>query len=130
MSKRTKLFVILAAVAMMVLLLAGCGDKEKAYVGKWNLVSMEMAGQTLSADDLKGFMGSDEEVYIDFKSGGKADASMFGEKAKLKWSIDKKDDKKIVIDDGTDKMNGTLLKGNELKLESKELGYSMTFKKK
>lgn len=131
MNKRIKLIVILATVAIMALLLTACGsDKEKAFIGKWEVKSMEMGGITLSADDIKSLSeGSNNETFIELKSGGKAEANLLGEKSKLKWSLDEKDSKKIVIDDGKDKMNGTLVKDDELKLESKELGFSMTFNK-
>ena len=131
MNKRTKLIVILAAVAIMALLLTACGgDKEKAFIGKWDVTSMELDGITVSADDIKELSdGSDKETYIELKSGGKAEANLLGDKSK-KWSLDKKDDKKIIVDDGSDKMEGTLVKKDELKLEAKEMGFSMTFKKR
>lgn len=132
MNKRTKLIVILAAVAIMALLLTACGgDKEKAFIGKWDVLSMELDGITVSADEIKKLSdGSDKETYIELKSGGKAEANLLGDKSKMKWSLDKKDDKKIIVDDGSDKMEGTLVKKDELKLESKEMGLSMTFKKR
>ena len=132
MNKRGKLIVILAAVAIMALLLTACGgDKEKAFIGKWDVTSMELDGITVSADDIKELSdGSDNETYIELKSGGKADANLLGDKFKMKWSLDKKDDKKIIVDDGSDKMEGTLVKKDELKLEAKEMGFSMTFKKR
>lgn len=132
MNKRGKLIVILAAVAIMALLLTACGgDKEKAFIGKWDVTSMELDGITVSADDIKELSdGSDNETYIELKSGGKADANLLGDKSKMKWSLDKKDDKKIIVDDGSDKMEGTLVKKDELKLEAKEMGFSMTFKKR
>ncbi len=132
MNKRGKLIVILAAVAIMALLLTACGgDKEKAFIGKWDVTSMELDGITVSADDIKELSdGSDNETYIELKSGGKAEANLLGDKSKMKWSLDKKDDKKIIVDDGSDKMEGTLVKKDELKLEAKEMGFSMTFKKR
>lgn len=132
MNKRGKLIVILAAVAIMALLLTACGgDKEKAFIGKWDVTSMELDGITVSADDIKEISdGSDNETYIELKSGGKAEANLLGDKSKMKWSLDKKDDKKIIVDDGSDKMEGTLVKKDELKLEAKEMGFSMTFKKR
>ena len=132
MNKRGKLIVILAAVAIMALLLTACGgDKEKAFIGKWDVTSMELDGITVSADDIKELSdGSDNETYIELKSGGKAEANLLGDKSKMKWSLDKKDDKKIIVDGGSDKMEGTLVKKDELKLEAKEMGFSMTFKKR
>lgn len=131
MSKRVKLVVILAAIAIMAIALTGCASsKERAYIGKWDLVSAEMNGTSINAADLKKSAELKNDVYINFKKEGKADAALFGEKSSIKWSIDKKDDKKIVIDDGSDKMEGTLIKKNELKLEMKEYNFSMTFKKK
>ncbi|MGM9552934.1 MAG: lipocalin family protein [Faecousia sp.] len=114
MKRTAKILLSVLLILSILSCLAACGSKGPS--GTYNLVSMEMDGETIDADTLKGF---GVEVTITFNSDGTGTLAMSDEKEEFTWK-----DNTITADG--EEISFTL-DGNKLTLEQD--GETMVFSK-
>ncbi|MDD6643182.1 MAG: lipocalin family protein [Firmicutes bacterium] len=114
MKRSAKILLSVLLILSILSCLAACGSKEPS--GTYNLVSMEMDGETIDADTLKEF---GMEVTITFNSDGTGSIDMADEKEEFEWKGNK------IIADGEE--ISFQLDGNKLTL--KQDGETMVFSK-
>ena len=117
---RGTLGVVIAAI-MSVAVLAGCGEKAEltGYEGKYESVSGEMMGITLTGEDISGWA-------IDLQEGGKGTMEVDGESAGMKWTLE---GNQITVSVEGEEMTGTI-EGNQLVFDDiLGMGMKITFEK-
>lgn len=80
MKRTAKILLSVLLILSILSCLAACGSKGPS--GTYNLVSMEMDGETIDADTLKEF---GMEVTITFNSDGTGSIDMAGDKEEFEW---------------------------------------------
>ncbi len=86
MKKRVAVLVL--AVVMTVLALAGCGGKkgDSPVVGTWKATAVEAMGVNVKVDEYLSQMGmSDMKMEMDIKSDGKFSMDLMGQQADGTW---------------------------------------------
>lgn len=114
MKRTAKILLSVLLILSILSCFAACGSKGPS--GTYNLVSMEMDGETIDADTLKEF---GMEVTITFNSDGTGSIVMADEKEEFEWK-----DNKIIADGEEISFQ---LDGNKLTLEQD--GETMVFSK-
>lgn len=76
------LFLILATVST----LAACGSDR---YGRYNLVSVSMNGQSFTIQELKDYIGKQDDMYLDLRDDGTATMVFLGESSEMLWEDDK-----------------------------------------
>ncbi len=115
-----KRIISLAAVAIMVFVLVGCGGgSDSKYVGEWKLTKANYAGIEMTAEEI----GMD--ATLDVKGNGKLTLEFDGEKAEGEW--EEKDGNLVIKGDDTGDVTAEMVDGNIVLNYS---GVGMVFEKK
>ncbi|MCI9068947.1 MAG: DUF4923 family protein [Lachnospiraceae bacterium] len=85
---KKRVAVLMLAVVMTVLALAGCGGggKDSPVVGAWKATEVEAMGVNVKVDEYLKQMGMDDmKMDMDIKSDGKFSMDLMGQQAEGTW---------------------------------------------
>lgn len=118
-SKQAIMCILILSMVFMLSACGGSGDADDKYAGKWNSVMGEMAGITLTGEEVKGFA-------FDLQSSGKAVLTVDGETENGKWRSE--NDTVIITISGTE-MTGVVEDDKIVFDNMLDMGIKMTFAK-
>lgn len=129
---KLRIFPLLAALCLLVGALAGCGQAagaaDQQILGTWKAERYIVAGKTMTLDDLKKAGMSDstldmaESISLEFKENGKLKANAGTISEEDTW---KREDNKIVIGSGSNRMEATL-EGGEMSVSIVGITFVLT----
>lgn len=103
--RKVKIALCLVLVLGLVMSLAACGGVDVS--GKYNLVSMESEGETVTMEDLQAVLGTEIEMYLELKPDGTGVMNMMGETVDMEyadgmiWAVGEEDGKvAFTVEDG------------------------------
>lgn len=99
---KKRVAVLMLAVVMTVLALAGCGGKKSSapVVGDWKMTKVEAMGVSMSVDEYLEAAGmGDMKMEMSIKDNGKFSMDVVGESGTGTW---KYEEPTLTLDDGTD----------------------------
>ena len=124
---KKRVAVLMLAVVMTVLALAGCGGKQSSapVVGDWKITKIEAMGVSMGVDEYLSAAGmGDVKMEMSIKDNGKFSMDMVGESGTGTW---KYEEPTLTLDDGSDTVTAEY-KDSTIVLEMS--GVSMIFEKK
>lgn len=124
---KKRVAVLMLAVVMTVLALAGCGGKKSSapVVGDWKITKIEAMGVSMGVDEYLSAAGmGDVKMEMSIKDNGKFSMDMVGESGTGTW---KYEEPTLTLDDGSDTVTAEY-KDSTIVLEMS--GVSMIFEKK
>ncbi len=78
MKKNLRTLAVVCLVALMMLTLVACGSNNSKYAGTYDLVTMEMGGVTVTAEDMKAAM-PDANIQLVLKEDGSFSLTTLGD---------------------------------------------------
>lgn len=70
MKKQFKTLMVIAVIALICAAAVGCAGGDNAAVGKWNLQSVDLLGQNLTAEELAAANPDLANTAVEFKTDG------------------------------------------------------------
>lgn len=129
MRKIKKLSVLAAVLVVISMFLASCGSplKNDPAVGNWEMTSVDYAGQTLSAEDLKATGAMDEMPTFEIREDGTCTFSFMDNSGE--GEVTANGDNTYELTDDSDMKLTFEISGDELELNYADMDMIMIFEK-
>lgn len=117
MKKQFKGLIVIAVIAMLCLTAAACSGGDNAAVGTWNLESVDLMGQSLTAEELEAANPDLANTTVEFKADGTYTLTSGGDTDSGGYKIE---ENTLTLSESGITMTGEI-SGNKLQLDLSEI---------